>query len=285
MDKDPSEMSDEELKAASGAQPEETPTNEESPADPPVEETPKEEPKEDSAPAEEAPAETPAEPEPEETPAPSRREQLRVQQLLKKYGPPPAEEPAPSQTPAPSTAPNFRELIDADDAVYDALDKTTAEAVEQARKAGETDTLKVIKSVQWETLLQIDTPQVLSKYPALNPNDKEHFRPALADAMNRRYMAMVGFDPKTRTVETPDIRYLDFVESEFELADEIASTQVANTTKNIAKQAANTGLRPDGSAAKGMDLSKHPEDMTNEELNAVINANMPRDARGRFTRT
>lgn len=277
---DPSTMSDEELKAKiEGTEPEETP-KEESPADPPAEETPKEE----TAPAEEAPAETPTESEPEETPAPSRREQLRVQQLLKKYGPPPAEEPAPSQTPAPSSAPNFRELIDADDAVYDALDTTTQQAIAEARKAGETDTLKVIKSVQWETLLQIDTPQVLSKHPALNPNDKEHFRPALADAMNRRYMAMVGFDPKTRTVETPDIRYSDFVESEFELADEIASTQVANTTKNIAKQAANTGLRPDGSAAKGMDLSKHPEDMTNEELNAVIKANMPRDARGRFTR-
>jgi hypothetical protein len=264
---DPTKMTDEELKEViEPTQLEET-AEEEAPVASPQEETP----------AEEAPEEPTKEPEAQEESAPSRREQLRVQQLLKKYGPP--KEP---EQPAPLQTPNFRELINADDEVYETLDKSTQEAVDAARKAGESDTLKQLKSVQWNTLLHVDTPQVETKYHALNPKDEVNFRPALADAMNRRYLAMVGFDPKTGTVENPDIRYLDFVESEFELADEIASTQLHNTAKNIAKQAATTGLRPDGSSVRSMDLAKDPTQMTDDELKAAAQATMPRDARGRF---
>ena len=81
---------------------------------------------------------------------------------------------------------------------------------------------------------------------------------------------MVGLDANTGLVQNPNVRWKDFVESEFELADEIANTKVANSTRNIAQQAASTGLRPDGSQAKRLNLNKAPEQMSDEELDAII---------------
>ncbi len=278
---DPSKMSDEELDAAiSGAQPEETPTNEETPVDPPQEETPVETP-----PVEETPAEEPA---PEEKPQedgeqpPSRREQLRVQKLLEKYGPPP-EKPVkaePSQQP-----PDYSQLLDpeTDPSVIEQFNKTAAEYGQAERNAGANDTLRQLQTVEWRTNLRIDNQVVEQKFPQLNKNDNEKFHSVLADAMNRRYLAMVGFNPQTGLVENPNVSYLDFVESEFELADEIASTKTADTVKNITKQAAQTGLRPDGTATRSLDLTKSAADMTDEELDTVI-SNVTRDNRGRFTK-
>jgi len=237
----------------------------------PEPEAPEEQPAAPEAPAEES------EPEPEEAPAPSRREQLRVQQLLKKYG-------QPKEAPLQANGPNFRDQINADEEVYKTLEESTTEYGRQQYSQG----LEQAKYYKWETLLQVDDPQVRTKYAQLDPSDKEKFHPALADAMNQKYLRFVGYNPGdpergiAPTVQRPDIRYLDFVEAEFEFADELAAERQERTTKNIAQQAAQTGLRPDGSQAKSLNLNKAPQDMTEEELNAVISQSLPRDARGRF---
>lgn len=252
---------------------------------------------EQEQPMEEAPAETPEEPEvqepeveseedpqveapaEEEEPAPiSRREQLRVNDLLKKYGPPPE---APSQ----AKTPDFRDKIEADESVYKTLEETTSQFGQQQYNQG----LEHSKYLQWETLLKVDDPQVRGKYPQLNQADKENFHPALADAMNKKYLQFVGYEPGDPErgipprVARPGIRYLDFVEAEFEFADELAAERQVRSTENIAKQAAQTGLRPDGSQTKRLNLNKSPDEMTDEELNAAISQTLPRDSRGRFT--
>ena len=101
----------------------------------------------------------------------------------------------------------------------------------------------------------------------LNPKDN-NFHPVLADTINNLYLKMVGFNNKTGLVSNPNIRYKEFVDSYMELGDEIASSKVASTTKNIAKQAANTGLRPDGSSAKRLNLNQPIENMSDAELKA-----------------
>jgi hypothetical protein len=268
-------MSDEELKTAiSGDQPAEIPTNEE-PASPPQEASSPSEPTEPEAPAEPAPADQ----EPVDAPAaPSRREQLRVSELLRKYGSPETPRPAaPSQT----NAPDFSQVVDADPEVYEQLNKSANDYGQNQYQLGTNDALRQMRSVEWRTLLHLDAPQMESKYKVLDKTDKENFHPALSDALSRRYLHMVGYDPQTGSVANPDIRWRDFVESEFELAEEIAATRTVASTQNIAKQAAQTGLRPDGSGARGLDLNKHPEDMTDEELNAAVAASLPRDNRGR----
>lgn len=265
---DPSQMTDEELdKAISGEEPEETVNNEEAQVASPEEETP-----EQPAEPEAEEAGQAAEEEPEEAPAPSRREQLRVQQLLAKYGPP--KQQAPQQPEAEAL--DYREAIDADDNVYQTLESDRQAYGQHQRAQGQNEALKQVQTVKWETLLHIDAPQMESKYAVLNPADKENFHPALADALSQRYLNMVGYDPATGLVANPGIRWKDFVESEFELAEEIANTKVATTAKNIARQAANTGLRPDGSSAKRLNLNQAPEHMTDEELDAVIAQAIPK---------
>jgi hypothetical protein len=227
---------------------------------------------------EEQPKEVPApQEEPEEKP-PSRREQLRVQQLLKKYGPPP------ERVPNQSNRPDFRGKVNADEEVYKTLEDTTMEYGNTLVQ----DALSQADFRTWHRFLKMDDTQVRGKYDVLDPTNKEKFHPALADALNQRYLRFVGYNPGDASkgvqpsVQNPDISYLDFVEAEMEFADEVASQRIVNTTQNIARQAANAGLRPDGSSAKPLNLNKAPEDMTDAELKAAINASLPRDTRGRF---
>ena len=60
-----------------------------------------------------------------------------------------------------------------------------------------------------------------------------------------------------------------------ELSTRLAKSMTADTAKNIAKQAAQTGVRPDGSSAKRLNLNKAPQQMTTEELYAVLGQKPP----------
>lgn len=208
-----------------------------------------------------------------EQPQPSRREQLRVQQLLKKYGPPP-------DAPTQSNGLDFRNKVAADEETYKTLEDT-------AQQYGQS-MLAQAEVKQWRRFLKYEDTQVRSKFPQLDPSNQEQFHDVLANTMSQRYLNFVGYDPGDpskgipESVQRPDISYVDFVEADMEYADELASLKVKTTTQNIAKQAATTGLRPDGSSAKSLNLNKDPSQMTNEELEASIKA-APRDALGRFT--
>lgn len=247
-------------------EPIEEPKLEETPVEVP-EEQPKEEPvqTEDPAPAEEEPAEP--EPEaPEETEAPpmSRREQLRVQDLLKKY--PNLNQPSTVQTP------NFRDKVQADEDTYKVLEDTTQDfgrnLLEEATARSNYNT--------WHRFLSLDDKAISAAHPELDKNNQEKFHPALADAINRKYLQQVGFNPGDPTqgippsVQNPSISYADFVEAELEYAKEMASMLAEDSRRNIAKQAANTGIRPDASTPKRLNLNKPPEQMTDEELKAAI---------------
>jgi hypothetical protein len=247
-------------------------------ADAPQEETPQAEPdQEQGVPQEEAESveeqtEAPEEQEPvaeeakEEPAPPSRRETLRIQNLLKKYGPPP-ERPAPSQP----QGLNYQEALDADPEVIRQLEADRQTTGQAQYNEG----LKRAEYLNWNTSLKIDAPQVESKYPVLNPKSPE-FHPAAADAINQWYLNMSGFDSDTQTVNNPNIGYADFVEGFMELVQETAGQKNAQTVKNVAKQAATTGLRPDGSAAKRLDLTKDPSEMSLDELYASLGQKRPK---------
>jgi hypothetical protein len=202
---------------------------------------------------------------PEERP-PSRRETLRIQQLLKKYGPP-------KETQVPSKrqdALDYQQALDADPEVIQQL-----EADRQAEGQAQYNLgLEQAKTIEWRTSLKIDAPVIESKYPVLNPQSEE-FHPAVADAVNNWYLGMSGYNPETGTVANSSIGYAEFVEGFMELVQETAGQKNAQTVRNVAKQAATTGLRPDGSSAKRLNLNKAPEEMTNEELYAAIGQKPP----------
>ena len=135
---------------------------------------------------------------------------------------------------------------------------------------------------EWKRDLKFEAPVVEEKFPFLNPRDTANFNPAAADVMNQKYLRFIGYqpgDPQKGVPESilyPDVSYREFVEGEMEFIDELASRKVAETTKNIAKQAATTGLRPDGSSAKRLNLNQSEKDMTLEELYAAIGQTPPK---------
>lgn len=165
--------------------------------------------------------------------------------------------------------------LQADDETITRLDEDRKSVAQEAMTQG----FERAKSVQFHTRLEIDAPRIESKYPLFD-KDSEDFKPATVDAINRWYLASVGFVPGDDSkgipdrVANPNLRYGDFVEGIMELSDSMAGVKVENTQKNIVKQAANTGLRPDGSTSK-LNLNKAPQDMSDEELKTVLTRAFP----------
>lgn len=211
-----------------------------------------------------APAEAPAEEEPEEKP-PSRRESLRIQQLLSKLKEPQAENKVEGGL-------DYSKSLDADPEVVAQLEADRKAVAQAEYQKG----LDQAKSIQFHTRLEIDAPKVENKYPQLN-KESDQFDPVIADALNNHYLHLVGYDQATDRVQNPNLRYADFIEAQFELAGALATEKITKTSQNIAKQAAQSGLRPDGSATK-LNLNKAPEEMSDEELDAVLKT-LPKNAR------
>ena len=221
---------------------------------------------------EDQPAEEPVEePEEEEVEEPKlspraekRIEQLKIKSLI-------ADIKQKSQPQVPNIKPelDYNQALEADDDVRAQFEQDRQKYGEANYQAG----LEQAKSIQFHTRLEIDAPKIESKYPILN-KDSEDFNPAVADALNEMYLSAVGYDRETGLVANPNLRYADYIEGMMELADRTAATKTQKSTKNIARQAAQTGLRPDGSRAKRLDLSKAPEQMSDEELDAFINSKL-----------
>lgn len=230
-----------------------------------------EEPEEPETPT---PAE-PGQPDPQEPPM-SRRKQKRLEKL----------EGLVERLKGPQTQPrqkpggiDYRNMIEADDQVIEQLDKASQDYGQAQFQAG----LEQANSVRFHTRLEIDAPRVEGKYSQLDKSS-EDFNPNLTHAVNSLYLGMIGYDAERDTVQNPNLRYSEFVDALAELGEAMYSTKTTQATQNIARQAANTGLRPDGSSAKPLNWGgKAPEEMTEAELNAAIGATMPRDSRGRFT--
>lgn len=252
-------MTDDELKNVieTGIEPEAPAVEEETPEEEVVEEV--EETPEEEAPKEDIPEEKPA----------SRREQLRINQLLEKYGNPTERVQAPLQKRADAL--DYAETLDADEDVISRLQADRQANGDERYNEG----LKRAEFLDWRTSLKIDAPNVEKKYPILDKNSEE-FHPAVANALNSWYLKMSGFNAQNQTVGNTEISYSDFVEANMELVEEIAGQKNTQSVKNIAKQAANTGLRPDGSSPKRLNLNQSEKTMSIDELYAAIGQKAPK---------
>lgn len=263
---DPTTLTDEELDAQiNNTEPDKTPEPEKPEPD-----------KESPNPTEDEPQPDEPAPEPDEPDKPepqhiSRRESLRIKQLLDNL----KQNQQPQTTPKSqrTDALDYATELDADPETIKRLQEDRQKAEEARYREG----LAQSQAIEWRTLLQIDAPQVETKYPQLNKNDAENFHPAVADSLNTWYLQMSGWDSETRTASNPAMRYSDFVEGIYELAEEIASTRSASTQKNVAEQARNTAIRPDGStSSKRLNLNQDPGSMTDAELDAAIALGIPK---------
>lgn len=203
----------------------------------------------------------------EEQKPPSRRENLRIQQLLAKLNAQKQEARQQQQ----DQGLDYRQTLEADDEVYKQLESDRQQYGQTQYNQG----LEQAKSIQFHTRLEIDAPKVMSKYPQFDPESSEFNAPA-ANAINQMYLQTVGYDPQSDRVGNAAVRYADYVDSVMELANEVAGQKLETSRKNIARQAASTGLRPDGSSAKRLNLNQAPEAMSDEELDAVIATALPK---------
>lgn len=205
----------------------------------------------------------------EEERPPSRRESLRIQQLIDKMK---QQAPEPKAQAQREDALDYATALDADPEVIRQLEEDRRAASEASYRAG----LEQANSIQFHTRLEIDAPRVEAKYKFLDPMDKENFDPVRANAMNTLYLNATGYDAQRGTVLNPNIRYAEFVEAQMEFAEALLADKQIKTTKNIVKQTAQTGLRPDGSSAKRLNLNQSEKTMTLEELYAAIGQTPPK---------
>lgn len=235
---------------------------EETPPEEPKEETPPQEP-EQSEEEEPAPEEPIVEEEGEkEAPQPmSKRKAERLAKLENLVSKLKADETPTTVTP---TGMDYGTELNADEETIARLEADRKSAAQTSFNEG----LERAKSIQFHTRWELDSPRIESKYPMFDVSSPE-FKEETAKSIVNWYMSTVGYDPITDTVVNEKLRLYDFVEGIMELSDSMAGAKVETTKKNIAKQAAYTGIRPDGSAAK-MNLNKAPEDMTDDELKEAM---------------
>lgn len=115
--------------------------------------------------------------------------------------------------------------------------------------------------------LEYDLERVSDKHPELNP-DSDEFNPTRASRLNRMYYNFIGYDPdKGNIPQRTDVRYRDFIDGIMGLASDLSASDTVTATKNIARQASRTGVRPNATSNRGPSLD-NPEDiasMTKEE--------------------
>lgn len=206
--------------------------------------------------------------------AKKRLDSLKIQQLIQQMK---TQTPAQTTPEEPAAGMDYSSALDADPDIISKLETDRSQYGQAEREIGRSEALEQVKFIQFNTRLDIDAPRIESKYPVLDKNS-DKFNPAVANALNSMYLSAVGFEAGDETkpakVQNSNLRYADYIEGLMELADEVASEKNSQTVKNVAKQAAATGLRPDGSKAKSLDLSKDARDMSDDELKAIIARNL-----------
>lgn len=167
---------------------------------------------------------------------------------------------------------DYRQAIDAPEEVYDQLASDRDSYGKSQYEQGVQEASRNSRLDKWELSAKIDYPLVADRLKSLPPED--------VDVLNREYFLVSGVRQSQEggivDVANPNISYADFINARLEQAERLATRMNLNTQKNVARQAANTGLRPDGTSAKPLNLNKAPQDMTDAELDAFINRAIPK---------
>lgn len=142
---------------------------------------------------------------------------------------------------------NYRDEIDAPDELYNKLEKDRSTYGDERYSEGQRVAAEQLQALEWKTNIKLDLPLVKDKLEKLDPEDSA--------AIDREYLMYSGFDEKSGTVRNPGISYADFVDAQIERAERLAANLQARAQVNIAKQAANQGVRPDGGSRQGVTIT------------------------------
>lgn len=203
----------------------------------------------------------------------SRRESKRIQQLLDKF----AQNDEARYSPKPQQRPQQRrtstgQIIPEGEYDLSEINGMAQEYGEGMFQQGLSQAQALTNANTFATRLEIDAPRINGKYEFLD-KESDDFNPGVAAFVNRMYLNTVGYNPQTGVVQNSDLRYGEFVEGFMEAMDLISAGKVADSNRNVADQAARTGIRPGGTrkpAYQGSD----PRKMTDEQLDAAIAASL-----------
>lgn len=217
---------------------------------PEVTETPQEDESEEEVPE----PTTEVEEEEEEKPV-SHRENKRIQQLTKKL--------AEARQNTQFNRPQNDQIIGEGDYDLDQVNQLAREYGDQRYN----EALQQAKAIEFKLGLKVEAPIVAQKYDELNPKS-DNFDLGRREFIDELYLKATGYDEKTGTVQRTDIGYEEFVDGIMEMVDRSASVKAADTSKNLAKQASQTGVRPNSVAKKTYE-GTDPKKMTLEQLQAA----------------
>lgn len=147
---------------------------------------------------------------------------------------------------------DYKQTIDADDEVVSQLTSDREQYGQDQRSQGQAEAMEQLRYVEWKNNVRFDLPIVKEKLDQLPP--------AVARAIDREYLLYSGADVENGKVSNPNISYADFVEAQIERAEAIASIRNQDSQKNIVKQAAQTGIRPNGATSRPNKITS-PEDI------------------------
>lgn len=147
---------------------------------------------------------------------------------------------------------DYKQAIDADDEVVSQLSQDREQYGQDQRIQGQAEAMEQLKYVEWKNNIRFDLPMVKEKLDQLPP--------AVAKAIDREYLLYSGADIENGRVSNPNISYAEFVEAQIERAEAIASIRNQETQKNVVKQAAQTGIRPNGATSRPNKITS-PEDI------------------------
>jgi hypothetical protein len=124
-------------------------------------------------------------------------------------------------------------------------DNKFAEGINQGINQG---TSQVAKEL-WADRFDTDTERVTNKWDVLNPEKPESFNANLEASLVQKYIAFAGVEKDQQgrvTIQKPNIRFRDFVDAEMKNLEDYAAIRNAASSKNLVRQAAQTGVRPNG---------------------------------------
>lgn len=198
----------------------------------------------------------------------SRRESKRIQQLLDKFAQSDEARFRRNQRQPQPQRQRGRQIIPEGDYDIDDINGIAAQYGENEFARGLSQAQALHNANTFATRMEIDAPRVNSKHAFLD-KESEDFLPGAAVLVNRMYLNTVGYDPYTGAVQDSSLRYGEFVDAFMEVVEMIALGKTADSTRNVAHQAAQTGIRPGGTRPpvyRGAD----PKKMTDAQLDAVI---------------
>lgn len=208
----------------------------------------------------------------------SRRESKRIEQLLDKLNQYEQGQMQPRRQGRPQgqpqKQPNGQQIIPEGEYDLNEINGMAQQYGERLFQMGLSQAQAYNNATTFATRLEIDAPKVMDKYAFLDESpDNEDFNPGAAGFIGKMYLYAAGYDPTTGVAQNPDLRFDEFVDGFMDVVELISTGQLADSTRNVARKAAQTGVRP-GGVTKPAYQGDDPRKMTDEQLDAAIRSGL-----------